>query len=77
MIYGLICRVRDVVAGDYMTIIRTYASVGEYFGLQSGNNYRTPQLASSVKFARDVMAKTGNGRGQTTWGPVNVGCATD
>ena len=70
------CSVRDVAAGPYMTIIRTYYSHGEYFGHYDGENYRTPQLATSVNHIRDVMANYYYG--QDSWGTVLVRCpATD
>ena len=68
----IICSVRDVVAGYYITVIRTYSSVGEYFGYNSGENVRTPQLPTTVEYSRDVMH--GSKNGPNTWGTVHLGC---
>ena len=69
------CSVLDVVAGLYITAIRTYSSVGEYFGSYDGNDSQTPQLATNGVYTRDVMARSFYG--QYTWGAVHVGCPTN
>ena len=70
----LCCSVRDVVAGDRLTIIRTYSSVSEYFGWYDGESVRTPRLATELGHARDVMAKGISD--QETWGIVKPDCLT-
>ena len=75
MFVGCFYSVRDVIAGYFITVIRTYASHGEYFGYHNENIYNTPQLASSVEYTRDVMS--GSMFCPNTWGPVKVECGTD
>ena len=67
--------IRDVVAGDYMTITKTYDSAGEYIGRHGDHSFRAPQLATSIEYTRDVMS--GTLCGQMSWGPVHVVCETD
>ena len=74
------CRVRDVAAGFYITAIRTYSSVGEYFGKYNGNAIRTPRLEASPGYTRDVMARSGPSTAQfdqNTMGTVHVRCPTN
>ena len=61
-----------MAAGFHITTIRTYSSVGEYFGRYGGTDYRTPQLATNVEYTRDVMANKYHG--QQTTGTVHVEC---
>ena len=70
VIFFFFCSVRDVVAGNRVTIIRTYSPVAEYFGRFDGRNVNTLQAANYT--ARDVMARTKNG--QRSWGAVELRC---
>ena len=67
--------VRDMAAGWHITVIRTYSADAEYFGRYDEEDVSTPQLASDVVHARDLMAKTEYG--QSTWGAVHLGCPSD
>ena len=67
--------VRDVVAGRYLTIVRTNTDDVYYFGLYDGSAHFTPSLASDTYLPRDLMAR---GRyGQETYGAVKLGCKTN
>ena len=50
-------KVLDVVAGQYMTIIRSDSGI-EHFGWHNGRSLWTPQVTSSVVFPRDLMAES-------------------
>ena len=64
--------VRDVVAGFYLTIVRTDTDDVYYFGYYNGNSNTTPRLASGNRPPRDLMAR--GSRGQETSGAVQLGC---
>ena len=64
--------VRDVVAGNSLTIIRTDTEDVYYFGLYNDTAYRNPSLASGNLLPRDLMARGLND--EETRGVVKLGC---
>ena len=63
--------VRDVVAGRFITIVRTDENEVYYFGRYNGRSHNIPQLAT-VSYPRDLMAKSAYG--QETFGAVSLEC---
>ena len=64
--------VRDVVAGQYLTIVRTDAEEIYYFGTYNGAaHWRATKLEDNL-YPRDLMAKSVDG--QSSYGAVSLGC---
>ena len=66
--------VRGVVAGSYLTIIKTYSEEPGYLGHYDGQDtlgHDAPQQACGLVNDRDALA---HGWFEETWGAVHLGC---
>ena len=58
---ALIHSVRDVIAGDYMTIFSTWHDEILYFGFHDGSIKRIPQLVNDLEAPRNLFVNTYHG----------------